>query len=226
MSIAHSIVIVRAEHHLSVKKRLAEAESVDVVAESELLQLQDTLVARPPDVLVMHSAFANTSRGAMLVAALKGSQGDNGTAIRVFIEDEVRAPLMLADPTMSPHDALLETTRSLDRAGTRQAERFKMNRYAVAVNGESGQLIDISISGAQVQAATRLRPTRLARLVLPDATGDLRLEGTVAWAIAVPAEGAIHYRAGVEFVAPDKRQLTAFCKRRSAVPDPTLSQTW
>jgi hypothetical protein len=226
MSIANSIVIVRAEHHSSVKERLAEADAVDVMAESELLQFQDTLIARPPDVLVMHSAFANTSRGATLVAALKGSHGDNGTAIRVFIEDEVKAPLMLAEPTLSPRDALLETTRPLDRAGTRQAERFKMHRYAVAVNGEDGQLLDLSVSGAQVQAATRLRPTKLARLVLPDATGDVRLEGTVAWAIAVPADGAIHYRAGVEFVTPDKRQLSAFCKRRGAVPDAALIQTW
>lgn len=226
MPIASSIVIVRAEHHLSVKKRLAEADAVDVVSESDLLQFQDALLARPPDVLVMHSAFANTSRGATLVAALKGSRGDNGTAIRVFIEDEVKAPLMLAEPALSPHDALLETTRPLDRAGTRQAARFPMNRYAVAVNGEAGQLIDLSVSGAQVQAATRLRPTKLARLVLPDATGDVRLEGTVAWAIAVPADGAIHYRAGVEFVAPDKRQLSAFCKRRGGVTDPALIQTW
>jgi hypothetical protein len=221
MSTATSVVIVRAEHHLAVKNRLAEADVVAVVAESELLQFQDTLLARPPTVLVMHSALAATSRGAVLVAALKGRQAETGTAIRVFIEDELNAPLMLAEPSLSPYEALIETTRPLERAGTRKAARFPMKSCDVAVNGEAGQLIDLSISGAQVQVATRLRPTKFVRLVLPDATGDIRLEGTVAWAIAMSAGGAIYYRAGVEFVRPDKRQLSGFCRRHGDAPDPT-----
>ncbi|HUQ88848.1 MAG TPA: PilZ domain-containing protein, partial [Vicinamibacterales bacterium] len=95
----------------------------------------------------------------------------------------------------------------------------------IAVNGDSGQLIDLSISGAQVQAPTRLRPMKVARLVLPDPAGDVRLQGTVAWAIAVPTGGAIHYRAGIEFVSADKKMLSEFCARHGGTPDPTLSTT-
>lgn len=219
-----AFVIVRPEHLTSVKKRLAESDVVAVVCESELLQVQDTLLARPPDVVIMHSAFAATSRGATLVAGLKAKAGEHSTAIRVFIEDDVKSPLMLAEPTLSAHDALLETTRPLERAGTRQAARYPLNRYAVAVNGDAAQLIDLSVSGAQVLAATRLRPMKAARLVLPDPTGDIRLQGTVVWAIAVPAGGAIQYRAGIEFVAPDKKMLKAFCTRHGGTPDPTLSR--
>ena len=218
-----AIVIARPEHLTSVKKRLAESDVVAVVSEADLVQVQDTLLSRPPDVVVMHSAFAATSRGATLVAGLKAKAGENGTAIRVFIEDDVKSPLILAEESLSALDALLETTRPLERAGTRQAARYPMNRFSVSVNGEDGQLIDLSISGAQVQSPTRLRPMKIVRLILPDP--DIRLQGQVAWAIAVPTGGTIQYRAGIEFVKPDKKTLAEFCSRHGGTPDPTLSTT-
>ena len=223
MAIANSIVIVRPEHLTSIKKRLAETDHVGVVSEAELLQVQDSLLARPPDLLVMSPTFAATSRGATLVAALKAKPRDTGTAIRVFIEDEVKAPLILTEKALGGTEALLETSRPLDRAGTRQAARYPMNRRAVAVNGDPGQLIDLSVSGLQVQVAARLRPLKVARVVLPDEGGDIRLQGTVAWAIAVPDKGTITYRAGIEFVNPDKKKLSAFCAKYGGAPDPTLS---
>ena len=55
-------------------------------------------------------------------------------------------------------------------------------------------------------------------------TSDVRLQGTVAWAIAVPSGGAIQYRAGVEFVNPDKKQLTTYCEKHGGTPDPTTDR--
>jgi len=222
MRIPTSLVIVRPEHVVSVRQRMADADFVAVIAESDLLLLQDNLLAQPPEVVVMHSAFAATSRGATLISALKLKPRDTGTAVRVFIEDEIKAPLLLAETSLTPAEALLETSRPLDRAGTRQAARYPMNRRPVTINGDAGQLIDLSVSGAQLQTAARLRPLKVARLVLRDATGDIHMQGTVAWAIAVPVGGSIQYRAGIEFVNPDKKQLTMFCTVYGGVPDPTL----
>ena len=213
------IVISRPEHLVSVKKRLKDADKVDVVSEADLLQYQDTLLSRPPDVLLMHSGFATTSRGATLIAAIKASSRQTGTAIRVLIEDDV-TPLLINEASLSPYDALLETSRPLDRAGTRQAARYPMNRLQVVVNGDGGQLIDLSVSGAQVQSPVRLRPLKMARLILPEEGGDIRIQGTVAWAIAVPTGGAIQYRAGVEFVKADHALLEKFCEQHGAAPDP------
>jgi hypothetical protein len=222
MPIATSLVIARPEHFASVRQRLSEADVVAVISEAEILLLEPNILAQPPEMLVMHSAFAATSRGASLISALKARPRDTGTAIRVFIEDEVKSPLILTERTLAAIEALLETSRPLDRAGTRQAARYPMNRRAIAVSGDAGQLIDLSISGAQVQTAVRLRPLKVARLVIHDPAGDIRLQGTVAWAIAVPSGGAIHYRAGIEFVNPDKKQLTLFCTTHGSAPDPTL----
>ena len=222
MPIAMSIALVRPEHVVSVRKRMSSADFVTVISEADLLQLQDNLLAKPPEVLVMHAAFAVTSRGAALISALKLNPHKTGTAVRVFIEDEVKAPLLLTDTSLKPAEALLETSRPLDRAGTRQAARYPMDRRPIAISGDAGQLIDLSVSGAQVQTAARLRPLKVARLVLPDATGEIRMQGTVVWAIAVPIGGEIHYRAGIEFVNPDKKQLAMFCTIFGGVPDPTL----
>jgi hypothetical protein len=224
MPIATSVVIVRPEHLVSIKKRLSEAEFVAVFSETEWLQVEDSILARPPEVLVMQSGFAATSRGATLVSALKNKPREHGTALRVFIEDEVKAPLILTETELPPADALLETSRPLDRAGTRQAARYPMKRFEVVVNGEKGQLIDLSVSGAQVQTPIRLRPLKVARMVLPLESGDMKLQGTVAWAIAVPAPGMIQYRAGIEFVNPDKTKLEGFCAKHGGQPDPTLGR--
>jgi hypothetical protein len=219
-----AIAIVRPEHLASVEKRLAETDVVSVISEAELIQFQDMLLSQPPEVLLMHSAFAATSRGAALIAALKTSPRQTGTAIRVFIEDEVKAPLLLAEKDLPPVDALLETSRTLERAGTRQAARYPMNRMAVTVNGEAAHLVDLSVSGAQIQAAARLRPLKVVRLVIPDGSSNIKMPGTVAWAIAVPVGGSIQYRAGVEFVSPDKQRLSDFCERHGVAPDPTTHE--
>jgi hypothetical protein len=216
---------VRPEHLGSIKKRLSEADFVAVFSETEWLSVQDSVLARPPEVLIMQSAFAATSRGATLVSALKAKPREHGTAIRVFIEDEVKAPLILSEAELPPIDALLETSRPLDRAGTRQAARYPMNRRNMTVNGGSGELIDLSVSGAQVQAPVRLRPLKVARVTLLDEGTEIKLQGTCAWAIAVPANGAITYRAGVEFVNPDQKRLAAYCAKYGSAPDPTLSST-
>lgn len=223
MAVATSIVIVRPEHLGSIKKRLSEADFVAVFSETEWLSVQDSVLARPPEVLIMQSAFAATSRGATLVSALKAKPREHGTAIRVLIEDEVKAPLILTETELPPIDALLETSRPLDRAGTRQAARYPMSRRNLTINGDPGELVDLSVSGAQVLAPSRLRPLKVVRVVLLDEGVEIRLQGTVAWAIAVPDKGSIVYRAGIEFVNPDKKKLAAYCAKYGGAPDPTLS---
>jgi len=78
--------------------------------------------------------------------------------------------------------------------------------------------------GAQIQAAVRLRPMKVVRLVIPEGSRDIKMQGTIAWAIAVPLGGSMQYRAGVEFVNPDKERLSDFCERHGTVPDPTTHE--
>jgi hypothetical protein len=225
MAAPTAIVIVRPEHLTSVKKRLAGAAGMAVCSEADSLNVQAAMQSRPPEILVIHSAFAATSRGATLVAGLKARPNETGTNIRVFIEDDDKAPLLISQGTLSPDHALLETSRPLDRAGTRQAARYPMHRRAVVLNGEAAQLVDLSVSGAQVQVPMRLRPSQVVRFAMNDETGDTRCQGTVAWSIAVPSGGSIQYRVGVEFINPDQKRLALLCTRYGGAPDPTLGTT-
>ena len=222
MPLPTTVVIVRPEHLVPVRNRFNEVASVEVVSETELLNVQDAILSRPPEVLVMQPAFAATSRGATLVSAIKSKPNEHGTALRVLIEDEVKAPLLLSQLELADAEVILETSRPLDRAGTRQSARYPMHRREIALNGETAQLIDLSVSGAQVQVAARLRPMKVVRLSVEDDNRTVRMQGTVAWASAVPARGVSHYRAGVEFVTPDLRWLSSFCARHGGAPDTTL----
>lgn len=216
-----AVVITRPDHVAAVRKRLLGEDShVTVFSDADSLQMLDVLVARPPKTLVLHQTFAASSRGATLVARLQHDPGLRDIEVRVLIEDEDTAPLLLSEMTFSPDRALYEASRPLDRAGTRQAARYPMHRRNIFVNGEAGHLIDLSVSGAQVHVPSRLRPSQVVRMILPDDAGDLRSQGTVAWSIAVPAGGVIQYRVGIEFINPNTVGLSAFCVRSGDAPDP------
>lgn len=218
-----TVVVARPEHVGGMRKRLlAEGSHVAVFSDAESLQVLDVLLAHPPKSLVLHQTFAASSRGATLVAQIQAEPRLKGVELRVLIEDEDKSPLLLSEMTFSPEKALHEASRPLDRAGTRQAVRHAMHRRAIIVNGEGGHLIDLSVSGAQVQVPSRLRPSQVVRMILPDASGELRSQGTVAWSIMVPAAGAFQYRAGIEFINPNSVGLSAFCARFGGAPDPKL----
>lgn len=203
------------------KRLIGDASHVEVFSEDSL-QVFEALLAHPPRMLAIHQSFAATSRGATLIARLQAEARLKSIEVRVLIEDESKVPLILSEMSFSPEKALHEASRPLDRAGTRQAARYPMDRRAIFLNGESGHLIDLSVSGAQVQVLKRLRPSQIVRLILPDASGELRGQGTVAWSIAVPAGGTIQYRAGIEFINPDSAGLSAFCARFGGAPDTKL----
>ncbi len=220
MNIPTAIVISRPEHLIAIRQRMGATGDVAVFSDTDSLSLQAAVQASPPGLLVVHQAFAASSRGATLVASIKSAPGAKATVIRVLIEGEDKVPLILAESTLSPEKALFETSRPLNRAGTRQAARYPMHRRAVIVNGEACHLIDLSVTGAQVQVSMRLRPSQVVRLVLAEESGEMRCQGTVAWSILVPSGASIQYRAGIEFISPDGPRLMAHCTRFGGTPDP------
>lgn len=213
------VVISRPEDLVALRKRLLIEGSPVEVYSDDSLKVIDFILERPPKTLLVHKTFAASSRGAALVARLKSEKNLGGVEVRVLIEDEDRAPLILSEMSFSPEKGLHEASRPLDRAGTRQAARHPMHHRDIFVNGGPGHLIDLSISGAQVEVSSRLRPSQVVRMILPDESGELRSQGTVAWSIAVPVGGAIKYRAGIEFINPNTVGLSAFCARFGGAPD-------
>lgn len=215
------VIIARPEHTVALRKRLSLPPDV-LFPDTDALQAIDAILGRRPRVVVLDHAFANTARGAALVARVKSELQLAATEVRVLIEDEERMPLVLTMSATAPEKALIDTSRPLDHAGTRRAVRFPMNRRNVMVNGEPSELVDLSVTGAQVVVTTRLRPNEVLRLVLTDGAIDARCQGTVIWSVALLEQRAMQYRAGVEFVTPDTATLETFCRRHGGRPDPTF----
>ena len=168
-----SLVIISAPEHVRAVRQRLEDPAIAVFADTDSLRALEAIRSKPPRIVVLNSLFAETARGAALVAQLKGDSRLSGIDLRVLIEDEDKVPLLLAEQTASPENALLETSRPLGRAGTRAALRYVMDRRSILVNGDRGQLIDLSVTGAQIVVPARVRPNEPVRLVLSDDAGEL-----------------------------------------------------
>ena len=217
-----SVIISTPEHMRAVRKRLADDPAVAVFADTDSLKALEAIQTTRPKLVALNRMFAETARGAALVAQIKGDPGLSGIDVRVLIEDESKVPLVIADQTTPSEKALLETSRPLGRAGTRAALRYVMDRRAVLVNGERSQLIDLSITGVQVLLPARVRPNEPVRLVLSDDAGETRFQGTIVWSVAVPTGGSIEYRAGVKLSKPDTKWIESYCHQFRGRPDLTF----
>lgn len=210
-------VIARPEHALALCQRLATDPAIAVFAASESLRVLDAIMRTPPKILALDPSVVTTARGATLVASAKAAQAYANVEVRVLAtDDETTRPVILEQPGMS-----LEAASSpLHRCGTRHAARVAMaSGMEFVINGECSQLINLSVTGAQVLSAVRLRPDQRLRLILRDGGTQARLGGIVAWANAELGSGALRYRAGMAFTDPDEQILTTFCARHGIHPD-------
>lgn len=217
-----AVIIARPEHTKAFKKWLGSSSAVSLFEDSESLRAVEAILKRPPKLLAIDRIFAETSRAAALVSRLKTASPSPKIDLRVLLEDEANVPLILAQPLASLEEALLQTSRPLDRAGTRRAVRFSMNRRPVVVNGEEGELVDLSVTGAQILLPLRVQPSQPLRLTIVDGPTEIRCNGSVAWSVAVPMGGTIRYRAGMEFISPDTKKLEALCNLYGGPPDHTF----
>ena len=172
---------------------------------------------------MLDPAFVTTARGAAFVAHVKADECLGTIDLRELTQDDTHLPMVLDQRITSAEAALLATSLPLDRCGTRQVTRFPMRGHVkVLANGEPSQLVNLSMTGAQVLTPSRLRPEQSVRLTLHDESAETRLNGVVAWAVAEPAGAAVRYRAGVALTDPDPHILEAFCSRHSDSPDATF----
>ena len=211
------VVIARPDLVPPLRTRLRAGPAVAVFPASESLRALEAILERPPKVLALDSAFLTTARGASLVARVQADPHLAGIDLRVLPRDETELALVLGQQAASLEAAMLTVSQPLDRYGTRGAVRFPMKPdVGVVVNGNPSQLIDLSITGAQVLTPTRLQPDQSVRIALLNGSAQTNFRGVVAWSAAELAGASVQYRAGVEFTDPDPQILEAFCERYTA----------
>jgi hypothetical protein len=96
----------------------------------------------------------------------------------------------------------------------RDAKRVKVRRSThVTVDGIPGELVDLSVGGAQAVLRQLVKPNQLVRLIFPTAAGQLICKGRVVWALyEQPGTSLSVYRIGVKFTDVDARPLEDFMR--------------
>jgi len=218
------VIIAKSDHTSALRKRVGADHAVAVFADAESLRALEAIVTRPPKFVALDPTFVTTARGAALVAQVKGDPRLSRIDVRVLAQDDDNVPLILAQPATS-EAALLKTSLPLDRCGTRRTPRFAINgEVAAIINGERCEVIDLSVTGAQVLVPTRLRPDQPLRITLFDREVQTPCRGIVAWAVAESTRGVVRYRAGVKFSEADADTLEVFCRRHIVAPDSPVDQ--
>ena len=94
----------------------------------------------------------------------------------------------------------------------RDAKRVKIRRgIQVSVDGIPGELVDLSIGGAQAALRQLVKPNQLVQLTLPTAAGQLICKGRIVWAIyEQPGTSLSVYRTGVKFTDVDAVAVETF----------------
>ena len=192
--------------------QLDDQPNARIFSETDFLTALDAIINDKPDVIALDPAFAATARGAALVARVKADPRLQRSEFRTLMSDG--AATVAPAPNSDAAPAL--PSLPLDVCGTRRAPRYPIGEAVDAkVNGTAGRLVNLSVTGSQMLAPIRLRPSEAIRLTLADENADLRLNGTIAWvSLEISAKSNTQrYRFGVEFRNPDTTLLDEFCTR-------------
>jgi len=220
-------VIAAAASLGSIKKR-GEYRDALAFADTDALRALDAITRHRPQLIVLESAFAATSRGTALINRIKADPSLTGCEIQVTTHDlqadsaepgpasePLPVPPAVAEsspaipqppaPPAAPQIeqpvavAAADAPVAVDAAGTRWAPRFEIkDGVEMTIDGVAAKVIDVSTSGVQLMAPTKLKPGQRVRLTVPGTS--LRVNASVAWAIFEMPQGKIEYRAGVAFV--------------------------
>jgi chromosome segregation ATPase len=104
----------------------------------------------------------------------------------------------------------------------RDAKRVRIREgIRVNVDGNFGDLIDVSLGGAQAILTQMVKPNQLVRLTVATAAGHLVCRGRIVWVVyEQPGTSLSVYRMGVQFTDVDSRAVEDFM-RDYAVAAPT-----
>lgn len=207
------VVIATASSVSAWRDQLASQANARVFSETDFLVALDAIMNDLPDVIALDPLFAATARGAALVARVKADPRLRQAEIRTLVGDGLSPHPPV---TVGARDRQPLLSQPLDGCGTRRAPRFAMQAGIEArVNGTTSRLVNLSITGSQMVAPLRLRPSEDIRLSFSDDCTDLRISGTIAWVhleIATQANTQ-RYRFGVEFRDAEQQAIEQFCQR-------------
>jgi len=105
----------------------------------------------------------------------------------------------------------------------RDAVRVRIRRGThLSVDGIPGDLVDLSLGGAQAVLRQMVKPNQLVRMVLPTPTGQLVCKARIVWVVyEQPGTSLSVYRMGVKFTDIDAKAVEDFMRdfREESLPE-------
>ena len=181
--------------------------------DAEFLQALEAITARQPALIAFDLGFASSARGRALAERLKRDPLLAASSIVVLLKDGTTAPFAA---TSSP---AMPSVQYIDHRGTRRAQRVAIRPgVQVLVDGRDAKLVDLSLVGAQILSPTVVRPNKIVRIVMPDESALVQVNGVIVWARfeTVPGQPSPHYRAGISFKDPDPAAVQRYCTKQRA----------
>ena len=191
-------VLIASPQNLSALQRGDLCDALAFSADDTLAALE-AIKCQRPGVIVVEDLYAASSRGRALIARVEADPTLQECQVRTVSHvAEGGAPLVMT--------------------GTRRAPRFKVvDGVKVRIDGSPATLVNLSVIGAQVISTTVLKPSQRGKFAfLDNADKTKSIPCSVAWATLEIVEGALRYRAGVEFSNPDPTTVQQFIDANTA----------
>jgi hypothetical protein len=159
------------------------------------------------------------------LVAERETERQAAVAAQAAADERIRAlELQLFERDRGPRDQDIELAPLLEAPPTsedavRRAERYRFKAgVEVQINGDVGELVDLSVGGAQLFCPKALKVNAVATLSLPGDDGPITCSGRVVWIWLEPrSQGRRRrYRAGMLFLSADEAAVSAFITSRTA----------
>jgi hypothetical protein len=210
---ARTILVAAPELIPALRDRLGGGEHLLTFADSEPVRALQAIVAERPRIVALERLFAASPRGAALISRIKADRALDGTEIRILSHDTDYIRVSPRRGASSPKTAEI---KRLDK-GTRRAQRYRMRPgVALRLDDQPAQILDLSAIGAQLITAQTLKPKQVVSLLIGDPGAQIAVSARVVWAKLEVVRNARTCRAGVQFIAPDRRTITAFAQAHQA----------
>ena len=203
------------------KAARAEQQVRELTAErAELLQRIASVSAAKAaaDAQNRHLEAANQRLSQALSQILRGREVERPAPVHPRAEvpsaPEKRAPKEPVAKDPAPTAPKRPATTLQFSESARDAKRVKIRRgIIVDIDGIPGELVDLSLGGAQAVLRQAVKPNQLVRLMVPTSAGQIVCKGRVVWTVFErPRTSLSVYRTGVKFTDVDAAALENFMK--------------
>jgi hypothetical protein len=213
MAAASVILIAAPELIPALRERVGGDEQVLTFSDSEPLRALEAISLQRPPAIALERLFAASPRGAALIARIRADHKLDDIEIRILSHDSTYQRVSRRRRELPPPVVREKPAPPLDK-GTRRAPRFRMTEDApAAVDGRAARLADLSVLGVQLVGQEEVRPKQRVSVRLGEGDVAVVTAGTIVWARLELSRSGPSYRAGIDFIDPDRDAVAGFIQR-------------